>query len=179
MTSPFELEVQSEPEKPKEIVEDNARKFLVGPLDSAFLEKSKSVFLLTTNWLVMGEDTETKLAHKAYPDGTVKILLISKTTKDGHRNSEKQEIDEDEYTKLLEKSVGRLAKTRYEFDYEQNGTVFDVKYDVFSDSNLHVLEVDAPSEEERDSFKPSDFPSELSEVTGDMQYYGYRVTGIV
>lgn len=179
MTSPAELESATQPEKLKEAVEDNARKFLVGPIGPELLE-GESSFLLATDWLVTGEDSETKVARKTYKDGTVKMFLISKTTKEGRRETVRQEItDENKYLELLEKSKSHLEKMRYEFDYEQNGTVFDVKYDVFSNSDLRILEIDADSEEERNSFELGDFPSELSEVTGDMQYYGYRVASIV
>jgi hypothetical protein len=50
-----------------------------------------------------------------------------------------------------------------------------MKYDEFADDELRLLEVDAASEEERGAFSPSDFPSKLDEITGDMQYYGYRI----
>lgn len=179
MTYSTKPENQSQPGAQKDIVDDNARKFLVKPLDAAFLEKSKTSFLLATDWLETGEDSERKVAHKTYTNGETKIFLISKTTKDGRRISERQPISQEEYAKLLEESVSHLEKMRYEFDYEQNGTVFDVKYDVFSNSDLRVLEVDAATEEERNSFELSDFPSKLTEVTGEMQYYGYRVASIV
>jgi hypothetical protein len=179
MTYSTKPENQSQPGGQKDIVDDNARKFLVKPLDAAFLEKSKTSFLLATDWLETGEDSERKVAHKTYTNGEIKIFLISKTTKDGRRISERQPISQEEYAKLLEESVSHLEKMRYEFDYEQNGTVFDVKYDVFSNSDLRVLEVDAATEEERNSFELSDFPSKLTEVTGEMQYYGYRVASIV
>lgn len=176
MTTLSELENTAQPQP----VEDNARKFLVEPLDSKFLEKAKSAFLLTVDWFETGEDNEVKVAKKTYEDGTVKTYLVSKITKDGSRETVRREItDENEYLKLLEESVCHLEKMRYEFDYEQNGTVFDVKYDVFSDSDLRVLEVDADGEEERNAFELNDFPSELTEVTGEMQYYGYRVASIV
>ena len=54
-----------------------------------------------------------------------------------------------------------------------------MKFDAFSKGELYMLEVDAPSEEERNAFKPSDFPFKLTEVTGDMNYYGYRVADIL
>ncbi len=38
-----------------------------------------------------------------------------------------------------------------------------------------MLEADAASEEEKEFFSPDEFPAELTEVTGDTRYYGYRV----
>jgi len=171
---------QLQPERQKEILDDNARKFVVESIDSVFLEKSgASALLLTTDWLETGEDNEKKIAYKKFENGDTQILLISKATRDGLRTSEKERITEEEYAGLLGGSLCSLEKTRYEFRYIQNGTVFDVKYDEFAGSRLRVLEVDAASEVERNSFDPAAFPSELSEVTGKPQYYGYRVTDIL
>lgn len=72
-----------------------------------------------------------------------------------------------------------LEKKRYEFTYDQNGIPFSVKYDEFGTGELCLLEVDAPTEEERNAFNPNDFPGELNEVTGDMRYYGYRITDMI
>lgn len=163
------------PEK-NEILDDNARKFIVETITPEFLETNNaSAYTMTTDWLETGEDNEKKLAYKKFDTGDTQILLIEKTTKDGDRTSEKQKITEEEYTQLLESSLLRLAKRRYEFTYTQNGTSFSVKYDEFAESDLCILEVDATSEEKRNSFRPGDFPVELKEVTGDIHYYGYRV----
>jgi hypothetical protein len=180
MTSLAKFEGHSQPEKQNEILDDNARKFIIESLDSGFPEANgASAFLLTTDWLETGHDNEKKLAYKKFPNSATQILLISKITKNGHRTSEKEKISEEEYAKLINGSVRRLEKMRYEFEYIQNETTFDIKYDEFIDSQLRVLEVDAPTEEERNSFKPNDFPGKLSEVTGMIQYYGYRVADIV
>jgi hypothetical protein len=169
----------SNPEK-KEKLDDNARKFLTETLDPAFLNKNgASSFTLTVDWLETSEDTEVKVAHKKFDDGKIQILLIAKTTKNGNRTSEKEKISEERYQQLKASSILHLEKKRYEFEYEQNGTLFSVKYDEFADSKLNMLEVDASSEEERNSFSPDDFPAELEEVTGNIQYYGYRVAEIV
>lgn len=56
---------------------------------------------------------------------------------------------------------------------------FSVKYDKFADSKLSILEVDASSEERRESFDPEGFPAELEEVTSDIRYYGYRVAEVI
>lgn len=166
------------PEK-KEKLDDNARKFITNALSPEFLGASgASSFTLTVDWLETGEDNEVKVARKEFDNGDVQILLIAKTTKDGSRTSEKEKISEEKYQQLKASTVLHLEKTRYEFEYEQDGTSFSVKYDEFADSKLNMLEVDALSEEERNSFSPNEFPAELEEVTGDMRYYGYRVAGV-
>jgi hypothetical protein len=166
------------PEK-KEVLDDNARKFIVETIDPTLLVETRaSSYTLTTDWLETGEDNEKKLAHKKFDNGDIQILLIAKVTKDGNRTSEKTKITEDEYKRLLESSVLHLEKKRHEFTYAQNGVSFSMKYDEFADSELRILEVDAASDEMRDSFIPEDFPAELIEVTGDTQYYGYRVADV-
>jgi hypothetical protein len=127
------------PEK-KEKLEDNARKFTTEALDSEFLEDNNaSSFTLTVDWLETGEDTEVKVAHKKFNDGKVQILLIAKTTKNGNRISEKEKISEERYQQLKVSSILHLEKKRYEFEYEQNGTPFSVKYDEFADGKLNML----------------------------------------
>ena len=171
---------QTKPEKEKkEVLDDNARKFVVEPIDVSFLEANDATsFRLTVDWLETNEGNETKVAYKDFGDGNVQILLIAKSTVDGNRTSSKKKITQEEYEELKQSSVRHLDKTRHEFEYTQNGTPFSMKYDEFTESDLRVLEVDASSEEERDSFSPNDFPVQLTEVTGDMQYYGYRVTEV-
>lgn len=167
------------PEK-NEILDDNARKFIVETIMPEFLEEHRaSAYTMITDWLVTGEDNEKKLAYKKFYTGDTQILLIEKITKDGDRTSEKQKITKEEYEQLLASSLLRLEKKRYEFTYAQNDTPFSVKYDEFAESNLRLLEVDATSEEERSSFTPHNFPVELKEVTGDINYYGYRVADIL
>lgn len=167
------------PEK-KEKLDDNARKFITEALSPEFLEASGvSSFTLTVDWLETGEGNEVKVAHKKFDNGDVQILFIAKVTRDGNRTSEKEKISEEKYQQLKASSILHLEKKRYEFEYEQNGTPLSVKYDEFADGKLNMLEVDASSEDERDSFSPDDFPAELEEVTGNMRYYGYRVAEIV
>lgn len=167
------------PEK-KETLDDNARKFIVGTLNARFLEENNaSSFVLTVDWLETGKDDEKKVVHKKFDNGDVQILLISKVTKDGSRTSVKEAINEEAYKELLTSSVLHLEKKRYEFAYTQGDTPFAIKYDEFGKGKLRVLEVDAPNEEERSSFNPDEFPAALDEVTGDKQYYGYRIASIV
>lgn len=168
---------RNNPEK-KELLDDNARKFTLDTIDPEFLQKNNTKsFLLTTDWLEMDESSEKKLAHKKYKNGDVEILHIQKFTQDGKRTvPPKEKLTEDQYQEFLALSPAlRVEKIRHEFDYTQNGISFSVKYDEFVDSELRVLEVDAQNEAERDSFAPRAFPYDLTEVTGDVQYYGYRV----
>lgn len=168
---------RNNPEK-KELLDDNARKFTLDTIDPEFLQKNNTKsFLLTTDWLEMDESSEKKLAHKRYGDGDVEILLIQKFTQNGKRTvPPKEKLTEDQYQEFLALSPAlRVEKMRHEFNYIQNGISFSVKYDEFVDSELRVLEVDAQNEAERDSFASRAFPYDLTEVTGDVQYYGYRV----
>lgn len=169
----------NKPEK-KEALEDNARKFVTEAIDSKFLKNhGASSFTLTVDWLETDEENEKKVAYKKFDNGDIQILLIAKATKNGNRTSEKEKITEEEYKDLVASSVLHLEKKRYEFGYTQNGIPFSLKYDEFAGGELCMLEVDASSEEERNSFNPKDFPSKLDEVTGDIQYYGYRVATII
>lgn len=166
--------------KKKETLDDNARKFIVEVIDSRFLEEnSASSFTLIVDWLETSEDNEKKVAYKKFDNGDAQILLIAKVTKNGHRTSEKEKITEETYKELLSSSILHLEKKRYEFEYTQNDVLFSMKYDDFSDSKLCMLEIDASNAEERQSFNPADFPAKLEEVTGDMQYYGYRIADTI
>lgn len=167
------------PEK-KEILDDNARKFTLDALDDAYFNEHKaSSFVLTVDWLETEEVTEKKVAYKQFSTGDVQILLIAKATEDGNRTTTKERISEEEYTALVAASVLHLEKKRYEFEHTQNGTVFSMKYDEFTGSNLRILEVDADDEATRNAFNPQNFPSSLHEVTGDVKYYGYRVATVL
>jgi len=169
-----------EHEKSKEVLDDNARKFITEPLDPEFLEAQGAIpFLLITDWLETGEDNETKVVYKKLNNGEVQIFLISKTTKDGKRTKEKEEITEEKYKELLGSPARHVEKMRHEFTYTQNGTTFAANYDEFAGGKLFMLDVDASTEEEKDSFSPSEFPIKLAEVTADMQYYGYRVADVI
>lgn len=163
----------------KEILDDNARKFIVEAIKPKFLkDNGASSFTLTVDWLETGEDNEKKVAYKKFGNGDVQILLITKITKSGRRTSEKEKITEETYKEFLGSSILHLKKKRYEFEYTQNNIPFSVKYDEFANSKLCMLEVDASSEEGRNSFNLSEFPSELTEVTGNISYYGYRVAAV-
>ena len=172
------IEIPKDKPERKEKLDDNARKFISKAIEQKFLdEHSASSFKLTVDWLETGDDTEKKLAYKEFKNGEIQILLIAKVTKDGIRTSEKEKISEDEYNKLLTFSNVHLEKRRYEFDYTQNDTSFACKYDEFA-NGFQILEVDSMSEEQRNRFDANNFPYHIEEVTGDIQYYGYRVASI-
>lgn len=163
-----------------ELLDDNARKFVVESIDREFLEKNGVIsFDLIVDWLETGEDNEKKIVYKKFDNGDIQILLIAKVTKDGNRTSIKEKITEEKYKELLSSSTLHLEKKRHEFEYTQNNISFSIKFDEFAGGGLYILEVDAPSEEERNAFSPIDFPTKLTEVTGDIRYYGYRVADII
>lgn len=167
------------PEK-REGIDDNDRKFVSHPIDSEFLKaQNASSYLLTTDWLETNTETETKIARKDFENGEVQLLHIAKVTINGDRKSKKKPISEIEYVKLLDPSKPHVEKRRYEFTLIQNGISFTIKYDEFTDSELRILEVNAPSDDERKAFDPSEFPYELTEVTGNEQYVGYRVADLI
>lgn len=73
---------------------------------------------------------------------------------------------------------------RYEFTYIQNGTSFTINYDEFTGDKLFMLDVDAQTEAEKNSFIPNDFPGKgspikLVDVNEDKQYSGYRIAYII
>ncbi len=164
-----------DPEK-KAMLDDNARKFLVAGLASDFLtENGATSFALITDWLQTGESSEKKLAYKKFENGDVQTLLITKTTRGGSRTAVKEELTREQYEELLDLSILRVEKTRYEFNYMQDNILFSMKYDEFTEGSLRVLEVDASTDGERNMFDSTRFPAEVAEVTGDTRYYGYHV----
>jgi hypothetical protein len=171
----------SELAAPSQSIDDNARKFIVGTIDRAFLtDHSPLAYDMTVDWLKTNPADETKLALKEFDDNTVQILHIAKikVSEAGDRKSVKTEINDTEYKKRLAGSLVQVVKRRYEFEYIQ-GTTFSVKYDEFADNELRILEVDAATEQARKSFRPDMFPYALTEVTGIEDYYGYRIAAIL
>lgn len=168
------------PEK-KEMLDDNALKFTLNDIGPGFLQENMArSFLLTTDWLEMGENNEKKLAHKKYENGNVEILLIQKFTENGRRTvPPKEKLTVEQYRELLPMSKRRVEKIRSEFNYTQSGTTFSMKYDEFLNSKLRILEVDAQNEALKNQFNPSEFPFNLTNVTGKIQYYGYRIAELV
>ena len=174
-------EIPTATSEKKETLDDNARKFTLDGLSPAFLdENGADSFVMTTDWLTTDEDSEEKLAYKKFKNGQVKILLIKKVMDNrGKRKSVKEEIDQERYEELKTTSILQVEKTRYEFAYPQDGTTFSIKYDEFADSELRVLEVDAKDDNERELFNKTKFPVVLAEVTGNLDFYGYRVASLV
>lgn len=164
----------------KEILDDNARKFIVTNSERDFLNNSDVIsYDLITDWLELSEDNEKKLAYKKFDNGEVQTLLISKVTEAGNRTSTKEKIDVNQYKALLESSILHIEKRRHEFDYIQKDITFSMKFDEFSQSDLLILEADADTEKDRNSFDSLSFPIGLTEVTGDIRYYGYRLADVI
>ena len=163
----------------KEILDDNARKFITEAIDPQFLAAHDATsFRLVVDWVETGTDGEMKVVRKQFENGTVQLLLVAKVTKDGNRTAEKREITEEEYEKWLASPTLHLEKTRYEFEYTQGDVPFSMKYDMLAGGKC-MLEVDAADEAKRATFDPTDFSVGLEEVTGDENYYGYRVVSTV
>lgn len=173
---------QPTPEQEKSKEADNARKFITEPLSPGFLvEQGATPFLLITDWTETNKGNETKVVYKKFNNGKEQTFLISKTTdQDGKRTKEKIDITEDKerYEELKGLSKRRVEKMRHEFDYTQNGTSFTVNYDEFAGGKLLMIDVDAETEEEKDSFNPGDFPAKLVEVSDEPQYSGHRIIEI-
>lgn len=167
---------KNNPEKEK-LIDDNARKFVTEPIDTQFLKDIQATpFTLSVSWLETNKDHEKKIARKVFQDDGVELLLIRKEMQpDGDRKTLKEPITNRQYDKYVADSPLHLEKERFEFSYEQDGVIFDMKYDVFANDVLHMLEVDAMSDDERAAFVPEHFSNKLREVTGDLDYYGYRV----
>jgi hypothetical protein len=169
----------SSPEK-KEVIDDNARKFTLESLPPKVLsDNNASSFLLTTDWMITDEDSEKKVVCKQFDNGDIQRILISKVTNNGHRVSEKEKLSPEQYGEYLQSSILHVKKMRHEFNYEQDGVSFSLKYDEFTDNDLRVLEVDGSSEEARNSFDAASFPCKLVEVTGSIDYYGYRIASFL
>jgi len=168
------------PEK-REALDDNARKFITAPLDDSFFDDEEvTSFNLVVDWLETDEASEKKLAYKTYKDGKKQVLLISKVTQaGGNRRTVKEPLTNERYREMLVDSMLHLEKSRHEFRVAQNGVEYDIKYDVFADGKLYMLEVDASDDHSRAAFDREDFLSELVEVTGNMDYYGYRICGVL
>jgi hypothetical protein len=168
------IETPSNNPEQKEVVDDNARKFLIEPLNPAFL-RGASLVTLTTHFL----DDQKKIVHKDFGNNKIEIWLIEKVTdKDGNRTAERQQMPEEDYSyeELYRDSIFTYKKDRFQFNYPaKNGVRFSCNYDKFDGGKLCMLEVDAPSEEARNSFNPGSFPVPLTEVTGAPGYTGSEI----
>lgn len=160
-------------------MEDNARKFIVDAIDFDFLkENNVTSFLLVVDWLITQEDAEKKVVYKKFDTGVVQFWLVEKIIDSGNRITNKNKLSDLEYKDLLKHSTVHLEKKRHEFNFIQDNVSFAVKYDEF-EGELRMLEVDASNEVERNNFKLENFPYKLTEVTGDLRYYGYRVSEMI
>ena len=171
---PEEIPV-SQPEK-KEAIDDNARKFILDAIDPQFLRGGGAIsYDLVTDWLITDAASEKKVVYKKFESREVEYFAIEKISDGRGRKTNKKKISEGEYKILLGSSILRSAKRRSDFNFVQNGTSFAMKYDEFPNEKLHMLEIDAATETERTKFNIDEFPFKLTEVTGDLRYYGYRV----
>jgi hypothetical protein len=168
------------PEK-KEALDDNALKFIIDEINPVTIASGEiTSYEMTTDWIHTGVDDEEKLVLKQYDDGSVKRLRIRKERdSEGGRKSVKTPLSENEYLSLLVHSKITSTKKRTDFIYQQNGTQFVMTYDEFTGSALRILEVDAENPTLRQKFKTALLPAELKSVTGDLRYYGYRVTDML
>ena len=166
---------QNSPEK-RETLTDDARKFIVQPLEPTFfVDKDVTTFTLIVDWLETGEESEEKLARKTFYDGAVELLRIAKVKQNGNRNTVKTPMTEIEYKAALSSSLEHLEKERTEFTYVDGGVVLDMKYDVFTGTTLTMIEVDAKNVDARAAFDPAHFPGIIEEVSDDIDYTGYRI----
>lgn len=165
----------------KETFDDNARKFtLPDSIDRTFLANAHaSLCTLVTDWIVTEEQSERKIVLKKFDNGEQQRFLIQKISTPFNRTTQRKLLTETEYAALRASSVLRMKKRRFEFVYTQNGTDFTLKYDEFPNNSLRILEVDAPTDEVRRTFKPEQFPFKMKEVTEDPAYRGYRITEIL
>ena len=173
-------ESTSRAEQKAQPLDDNARKFIIRPLDNEFLDAQRGTnYMLVTDWLETNEEDETKVVQKQYTDGTEQLLLIKKVTTDGVRTSQKTQLTPEEYADYLNMPQVHVEKRRHEFTTMQNDIKFAIKYDEFVDSALRVIEVEGATNDEQALFNPTEFPGQPIEVTGDSRYYGYRVTDML
>jgi len=158
--------------------EDNARKFITNNFDTDFLQQHNAILSsLEIDWIAADEYRESKVVYRKYSDGKRRYLLITKLTAGKNRTASKTEIDENRYHELVASSCLRLLKDRYEFHFVQDNIFFVSTFDVFDTGKLFILEVDGVNgnEEERLAFDPRRFPYDLLEVTGNIEYYGFRL----
>lgn len=169
----------SSPEK-RDIKKDDARKFIIGAVNPAFLERHQiTVRDLVVDWTEVGGNSETKIVRKTDDRGNVSIWRTTKVKVDGSRSKKEIAVDPSEYSESVTGSLYHLEKRRYEWRYEQNGTEYLLKYDVFENGLFYLLEVDADTPELRAQFDTTLFMQqeqcELTEVSGSEAYEGYHI----
>lgn len=159
-------------------MDDNARKFIT---DHRFeIENYTTIsYVLTIDWILTEDTCEKKIVSRKSDNMGIELLYIEKKTADGQRVSQKRKITQLEYDELHLSSTIHIEKKRFEFTLLQNDILYTLKYDVFMGGKLCLLEVGAGTKMERDEFQPEYVKGIVKEVTSDMQYYGYRVIGIL
>lgn len=173
-------------------VEDNARKLVLFQLDQDKLRAfDATTYDMEIQWIDTSDDFETKVVCKVYDsdERDPQVLKISKSTVDGKRLTTREPISYEEFVEIKERHQGKphLTKRRSEFDYEQDGVQYAMKYDEFrvgqridgAQQLFCMLEVDAVTEDQRERFDPELFePSQIyAEATGNPNYTGYKIIG--
>lgn len=175
-------EIPTDKSDKREALDDNARKFIADPIEARMLEElgAKS-FNLDVYWLETGEDSERKVVHKQFDDGEVMRLEVTKVRdkETGERVSKKVPIEEPDFVIAKTAAALSLKKRRHEFSFIQDGEEFLTKYDEFEGSDLHMIEIDGSNGVDRMSFDPDRFFVDLTEVTPDRRYEGYRLALLI
>lgn len=174
------------PEAEPKPVSDNARKFIVAPVDPELIPENNSfVHDLTIHWVSTEPNFEVKDVKKinARDEMDGAILRIIKTTyEDGSRETVREPISLSEFLRTTEQfpDMPHLEKRRTEFFVVQNGKPFLIKYDEFAGNDLRMIEVEIDprthmTEDDLVRFDPNEFFGVEEEVTSDARYKGYRI----
>jgi len=169
----------SSPEKNKQ--KDDARKFVIdGPLSRELLDQHHAGgYNMTVDWTVIGAGSETKIACKEYDDGSFGIWRVAKVKEGASRSVEREELSLEKYAEAVSRPVKHLEKRRYEFELEQNGIRFSLKYDNIEHDILFLLEVDAATPDLRARFDADAFAATygygITEVSGKSEYEGHAI----
>ena len=174
------------PETEAKPVSDNARKFIVDPIEPELIPVNNSfVHNMVIHWMSTEPRFEVKVVKKinARDDMDGAILRIMKTThEDGRRETTREPIPYGEFLEVCERfpDTPHLEKRRTEFFVVQNDKPYLIKYDEFSDSDLRMIEVEIDprakmTEDDLNGFDPAEFFDVRDEVTADPSYKGYRI----
>lgn len=169
-------------------VDDNARKFIVTPIDPESIASVRvAAYDMTVYWTDTGVDTETKVVRKVYVDEQREdeILHIKKKkSADGTRKSLKTPISlrEFELTPFDYPGMPVLGKKRTELTVIQDGDDYVLKYDELVNGTFFMFEAEPPKwigdankDEYIANFDPSRFFEVIEEVSGNPDYEGYRI----
>ena len=174
--------IETEPKQ----VDDNARKFIVEPIESDLIAPDRSkVQDMTFHWTDTRADFESKVVEKlyVYEDKEPEIRQIAKKTDEqGKRKSTPEDIARGTFLQVCADfpDMPHLEKRRTEFFVLQNGISYRLKYDEFTGYNFYMVEVDTNpaadmTDQDLSDFDPSDFFVSIAEVTGEPAYTGYRI----